>query len=102
VAVADAGYLDWPEVPETPGEVRATRSGSTTTLTWRNYGESNRAEIERSFDFGLWQRVGKVEGGKTEFHDGQSVAGHISYRLRELGKNGPSAWSSPAWVEVKR
>jgi hypothetical protein len=85
-----------------PGEVRAARSGSTTTLAWKTYGESNPTEIERSADFGPWQHVGEVEGGKPEYRDPKSATGHMSYRLRELGKNGASAWSNPAWVEVER
>jgi hypothetical protein len=100
VAVADAAYLDWPEVPETPGELRATRSGSATTLAWKTYGEASRVEIERSVDFGPWQRAGEGEGGKAEFRDSQRAAGHLSYKVRALGKNGPSAWSSPAWIEL--
>ncbi len=102
MAIADASYLDWPRVPETPGELRATRSESETRLQWKMYDEPSRAEIQRSVDYGSWQPVEEVGIGITEFSDPQGLRGHVSYRVRALGKNGPSAWSNPAWVDVER
>ncbi len=102
MAVADASYLDWAEVPETPGGLRVTPSGGARTLEWKAFGEPHRAEIERSLDFGPWEHVEEVRSGETRFRDAQSLRGHVTYRVRTLGASSPSAWSNPAWVELER
>jgi len=100
VAVADASYLDWAEVPETPGELRAVKSVGGARLEWKTYGEPGPCEIQRSVDYGPRQALGRVEHGRQEFTDAARPAGHVSYRVRVLGKKGASPCSNPAWVEA--
>ena len=97
LAVTDSTYLDWPEVPVTPGDLRATRQGENITLQWSTYGAPSRVEIQRSIDYGPWKKVAEVEEGKTTFSEPANGLGRVTYRLRALGKNGSSAWSNPAW-----
>jgi hypothetical protein len=101
MAVADASYLDWPEVPETPAELTASRSGQMVRLLWKGYGDGMLSfEIQRSIDFGPWRPLGKTASDKTEYSDIPDAKGHVTYRVRAAGGNGPSAWSNPAWVEL--
>jgi len=102
MAVADASYLDWPEVPEAPGELRVTRLGGALRVQWAVYSEPSRVEIQRSVDYGPWQTVHEAEPGRTEFTEPLSAQDHITYRVRALGKNGPSPWSNPAWADLER
>jgi hypothetical protein len=100
MAVADASYLDWPEVPETPAELTALRSERMVRLRWKGYGDGMSFEIQRTIDFGPWQALGKTASDKTEYSDMSDGRGHVTYRVRAVGSNGPSAWSNPAWVQL--
>ncbi|HLI33925.1 MAG TPA: fibronectin type III domain-containing protein, partial [Terriglobia bacterium] len=100
MAVADASYLNWHLVPETPGELQALRTDKVITLRWKTYSRADRLEIERSVNYGPWSVVGKIAGGQTTFQDTHVVEGHITYRLRAYNGQGSSAWSNPAWVDV--
>ncbi|MFB3923355.1 MAG: hypothetical protein ACE145_16655 [Terriglobia bacterium] len=102
MAVADISYLDWPEVPETPAELRATRSGHLVNLQWKSYGDINGTEIQRSIAFGPWVEVGRTWPSKNEFADSVPADRRATYRVRALSGNGSSAWSNPAWVDVNR
>ena len=31
-----------------------------------------------------------------------TIQGHITYRVRAVGKHGPSPWSNPAWVDIEK
>lgn len=99
MAVADASYLDWPELPEAPGELRAAHTGGRISLQWNNYAEGAAVEVERSIDYGPWQRIARLPAGAKNWPDAPAGSGHITYRVRAAGANGPSAWSNPAWVE---
>jgi hypothetical protein len=99
MAVADASYLDWPLLPETPGELRAERAGQGVKLSWRHYGKPSRTEVQRSADLGSWQKLAEVTPRETDFSDHRPVKGRSSYRVRAVGKNGSSAWSNPASLE---
>ncbi len=87
-------------VPETPGELRAVKSVGGARLEWKTYGEPGPCEIQRSVDYGPRQALGRVEHGRQEFTDAARPAGHVSYRVRVLGKKGASPCSNPAWVEA--
>jgi hypothetical protein len=99
VAVADASYLEWPALPEAPAELRATREGSEVKLVWKTYGQSTGVEVQRSVAYGPWEKLATLKPGATEHSDAEPPAGHVTYRVRAEGKNGPSAWSNPAWVD---
>lgn len=101
MAVADASYLDWPELPETPAELRVTRTGTRARLRWATYGESTAIEIQRSVNYETWQVAGQSPADKKEFTEPLRAKGHVTYRVRAVGKNGPSAWSNPAWLDVE-
>ncbi len=52
VAVADASYLGWPAVPETPTELRVTRKGNGVKLEWKTYDQVGGVEVQRSVAYG--------------------------------------------------
>ena len=101
MAVTDASYLNWPLVPETPGELQVLHAGKAIRLRWKTYSPADRLEIERSVNYGPWKTVAEIAGGQTAFQDTHAVEGHVTYRLRAYNGQGPSAWSNPAWVDVK-
>lgn len=102
MAVSDASYLNWPAVPETPWSLQANRTKKVIELRWKLYSKPVRPEIERSVNYGPWRVAGEITGEKTEFRDPRALDGHVTYRLRAFNKQGPSAWSNPAWVDTKR
>jgi hypothetical protein len=102
MAVADASFLDWPEIPEAPGELRATRAGRGIRLQWKRYGEAIRMEVQRSINYGPWRVVGQTTPDKTEFSEPGGEKGHITYRVRAVGEHGPSPWSNPAWLDMEK
>lgn len=99
VAVADASYLDWPVVPETPADLRATRKGAGVKLEWKTYGKVTGVEVQRSVAYGSWEKVATLQPDAREYSEGRTPTGLITYRVRALGEKGPSAWSNPAWVK---
>jgi hypothetical protein len=101
VAVADASYLDWPQAMEAPGPLFATQTGEKVQLEWKGYGNAGGFEIQRSVDWGEWQKVAQLAAGTSTFSEKLSPGRHITYRVRALGQEAPSAWSNPAWIEVK-
>jgi hypothetical protein len=101
LAVADASYLDWPQAPETPGPLLANQAGEKVNLEWKGYGDISGFEIQRSVDWSDWQEVAKVGAGISAYSERLPRGHHITYRVRTLGQGAPSAWSNPAWVELK-
>lgn len=102
MAIADASYLDWPTLPETPGQLEATKRGGRVMLEWNIYGKPAPAEIDRSVDFGPWRRVARIAPGITKFFTTPAMhSNHITYRIRLVGSHGDSAWSNPAWVRFE-
>ena len=102
MAVTDASYLDWPSVPETPGQLQAQSTRKGVELLWKTYCKAPRLEIERSVHYGPWTVLGEIGGEKTTFEDAHVLEGHITYSVRAFNEHGPSAWSNPAWVDVKK
>jgi hypothetical protein len=100
VAVADASYLDWPEAPEAPGELRVTRSGLDAHLEWSKYGAPEGFEIQRSQDWRSWEKVAQLPSKQTSYSEALPNGRHITYRVRALGSGDPSAWSNPAWIDI--
>jgi hypothetical protein len=101
LAVADASYLDWPQAPETPGPLVAKQTEEKANLEWKCYGNIGGFEIQRSVDWSDWQKVVEVGPGTSTYSEQLPRGRHITYRVRTLGQGPPSAWSNPAWVELK-
>jgi len=102
MAVADASYLDWLEVPEAPGELRATLSSGSVTLDWKSYSGPSRTVIQKSLDFGRWRAAGEVAPGESHFEESVRAKGRVTYRVMSVGNTGASPWSNPAWVDSAR
>jgi hypothetical protein len=102
MAVADASFLDWPVVPEAPGQLQASGAGPETRLQWKRYSQATRMEIQRSIDYGPWRPVAETTPDKIEFSEHGDEKGHITYRVRAKGEHGPSPWSNPAWVDIEK
>jgi hypothetical protein len=99
VAVADSSYLDWPQAPEAPGELTAALAGSEVHLQWKKYGAPTRFELQRSIEWGPWERVKQLPSSQTMYSEPLPRDAHITYRVRALGPQDSSAWSNPAWVD---
>jgi hypothetical protein len=102
VAVMDSSYLDWQEAPEAPGELVASESGHDVQLSWKKYGNPLGFEVQRSLDWGAWQKVTESSVVGTAYTEPLPQAAHITYRVRAVGSEDPSAWSNPAWVDLRK
>jgi hypothetical protein len=100
IAVADASYLNWEETPEAPAGLSTKQASSGVDLSWRASGDGNGFEIQRSIDWTSWQKVAVVRSDQRYYSEQLPKGAHITYRVRTLGQNEPSAWSNPAWVEA--
>ena len=98
MAVADASYIDWEEVPPTPGALVAAQNGDRTELRWEASSGAKSYEVQRSTDFGPWAVLGHVAARLTAFSAKTTPGLHLTYRVRAANANGSSAWSNPAWV----
>ena len=96
-----SSYLDWPVAPEAPIGLSATRSIDGVNLEWRRYGNETLVgfEIQRSLDWGTWQKVAEVKFDQMRYSEKLPSGAHTSYRVRAIGKQAPSAWSNPAWID---
>jgi len=97
MAVADAKFLDWSEVPLTPAELVAEASGAQVKLRWTASPGATQFEVQRSGNFGPWRQVGVVTAPLAELVDSTS-AQPATYRVRAVSAKGASPWSNPAWV----
>jgi len=102
VAITDSSFPEWRPAPEAPGELAAVRSGHDVQLNWRNYGNPLGFEVERSLDWGAWQKVTALPASETHYRERLPQAAHITYRVRASGSADPSAWSNPAWVDIEK
>jgi hypothetical protein len=102
VAVTDSSYLDWSEAPAAPGELVAVLSGRDVQLNWRKYGNPQGFEIQRSLDWGAWEKVTALPASPATYREPLPRRAHITYRVRAVGSPDPSAWSNPAWVDVAK
>ncbi len=100
IAVADASYLNWPQAPEAPAGLVAKEFRGEVQLEWKKYGNNAGFEIQRSSDFGSWQKVTELGSDQLRYSEKLPSGRHITYCVRALGQQAPSAWSDPAWVDV--
>jgi hypothetical protein len=97
-AVADASYLDWPLTPDAPAGLVAKQSVGEVQLEWKAYGGFTGFEIQRSSDRSSWQKVTKLRSDRLSYSEKLPSGRHITYRVRALGQQAPSACSNPTWV----
>jgi hypothetical protein len=99
VAVADASYLDWPQVPEAPGPLVAQQSREKVQLQWKGYGDHSGFEIQRSVDLNDWQKIADLPSGAATYSEPLPPGQHVTYRVRALSQGGSSPWSNAAWID---
>lgn len=102
IAIADASYLDWPVAPAAPAALVARKTASDVQLEWKGYGAAEGFEVQRSSDWGEWQKVALLKADQFSFSERMPQGKHITYRVRAVSKPAASAWSNPAWVDVGR
>lgn len=102
LAIADAGYFDWPILPETPSGLTAQTSGSNIILAWQIHGgTSSTTGVERRVgDSGPWERI-TTQPSRTEFTDAAvPLGGTVCYRVRAINSSGESAYSNIVRVKI--
>jgi hypothetical protein len=97
LAIADAGYFDWPVLPEAPSGLSATARGSSFALKWELHGNDvQQVAVERRTGDGAWKKIA-TEKAETTFIDSNVPAGsNLSYRVRAGNAAGISAYSNVA------
>ena len=100
LAIADAGYFDWPVLPEAPSGLSAQRSGSNVSLRWEMHGgDAVNVLVERRTGAGQWTKLPLQPAG-TQFEDTGAPSGAVvSYRVHAVGKTGQSAYSNVVRVQ---
>ncbi|HEY6291931.1 MAG TPA: hypothetical protein VI455_10280 [Terriglobia bacterium] len=113
VAIADADYFDWAELPEAPSSLRvAPKADGDLQLTWELHsGGPAEVVVERRLDIapggagggsandpspaGAWEKITTLPAGRVECTDSTLPRGaHASYRVRAVNATGPSAYSN--------
>jgi hypothetical protein len=100
IAVADASYVNWPQAPEAPAGLIAKQIKGEVELRWDGYANTTGFEIQRSSDWKRWEKVKELRSDQLRYSETLPAGKHITYRVRALGQQAPSAWSNPAWVDV--
>ena len=112
MAIADASYFDWSELPEAPSSLKVATAGDGLRLTWELHGkgatgvvverrvESARGTAASPAGSGAWETFGvTLAAGSTEVTDSTVPRGaRVSYRVRAVNAAGQSAYSNVAWV----
>ncbi len=101
-AIVDAGYFDWPVLPEAPSSLEVKVGGASARLTWEPHGGDTTAmAVERRTGGGSWERVAKLPAGAKEYTDSRLAPGQtFSYRVRALNEAGESAYSNIVRVRI--
>ena len=97
LAIVDAGYFDWPILPEAPSSLEVKAESESVKLTWETHGRDATAiAVERrAGDQGRWERVAKLPADAKEYEDRRLEKGQgVSYRIRALNDAGESAYSN--------
>jgi hypothetical protein len=100
LAIADAGYFDWPVLPEAPSGLVAQVTGSSVSLHWDLHeGHPGNVAIERRpGNSGRWERIA-TPAAVTQFTDANAPGGSVvCYRVRAINDAGESAYSNIARV----
>jgi hypothetical protein len=97
VAIADASYFDWPELPEAPSDLTVTKSPKGAELTWKVHeGNPETVIIERRMGpGGQWKQISDMPARTSSFIDPDGeVNGRVCYRVRASNSKGNSAYSN--------
>jgi hypothetical protein len=103
LAVADASYLDWVELPEAPSGLVASKSSVGIQLTWEVHdGHPEVVTIERrSGKDDAWKQIARLPATTNVFADSNNSGTETltSYRVRALNAAGKSAYSNVVNVD---
>ena len=99
MAVADASYIDWQEVPDSPGALTAKLASGDALLAWQATPKGTTQELEVSKDQRSWQPIATLPYSEASFTYPLTSPGHYTFRIRTKNSGGFSAWSNPAWVD---
>ncbi len=102
LAIADAGYFNWPILPEVPSGLTAQTSGTNITLAWQVHGgTSSKIAVERRLgNSGAWKRI-VTQPSRTEFTDAAVPPGDtVCYRVRAINSSGESAYSNIVRIKI--
>jgi len=102
-AIVDAGYFDWPVLPEAPSSLEAAAQGDSVKLTWKTHdGNATGIAVERrAGGQSRWERIAGLPGGAGEYEDRRLAQGRgASYRVRALNEAGESAYSNIVRVRM--
>jgi hypothetical protein len=108
LAITDAGYFDWPVLPEAPSSLNVETTGTAAKLTWQVHGgNSTKIFVERRIDGsgggGSWQRVGELRPNVAQYTDSNLKKNQaVAYRVRAANSDGESAYSNIVHVDVAR
>lgn len=98
MAIADRSYFDWPELPEAPSELNATRAAGAIQLAWKVHeGHPTFVSLERRHGrTGSWHSISRQDGTATSFSDrvAAETGEPVSYRVRAGNSAGASAYSN--------
>jgi len=108
MAIADASYFDWQELPEAPSSLKVASDGESLRLTWELHGgNSTGLVVERRLEeargstaspsgSGAWENLGPtLAAGTTHVTDSTVPSGaSVSYRVRAINAAGESAYSN--------
>jgi hypothetical protein len=104
MAIADAGYFDWPVLPEAPSSLNAKLAGHTVNLSWQVHGGNpQHIVVERREDPAngpnAWHRIVELPSTATDYADSKIEKGQrVSYRVRATNEGGESASSNTVRV----
>jgi len=105
MAIADAGYFDWPVLPEAPSSLTAAATGNAVKLTWAVHGgDPLHVVVERRDDSAAnrsWQKIAELTESAVDYTDPHMKKGErYSYRLKAVNAAGESATSNFARVQI--
>jgi hypothetical protein len=96
-AIVDAGYFNWPVLPEAPSSLEVKAEGESVKLTWEAHArDATGIAVERRADAqSRWEKIAKLPAVAVEFEDSRLTPGQgASYRVRALNDAGGSAYSN--------
>lgn len=99
MAIADASYFDWQELPEAPYSLVAHSTGNSVQLSWDIHGTGNTGIVveRRKGDRGAWETAAQLSVEARSYSDPGAGSGQtICYRVRAVNGAGQSAYSNVA------
>lgn len=101
MAITDENYFDWPVLPEAPSSLKVSTAANSSNLSWVVHGgDRESVVVERRIENqngkrGSWTQIAKLPANTVKYIDSNVQKGQqLSYRIRALNANGPSAYSN--------